>query len=173
MPSKTPGRAWSHSEDPNTDPTFPYANSKDLHYHISVGAVVRNDKGEVLVLCRPDGTCVLTTETMRPRETPLETLARGIIEELGATARVTRFLGATEMPFRWGGDGDHYEKTILWHEMLLESIDESLRAAGDDETGAEAVWLSVKQAEAVFTEQGRTLNDWDFSAVIERLENPS
>jgi len=77
------------------------------------------------------------------------------------------------MPFRWGGDGDHYEKTILWHEMLLESIDESLRAAGDDETGAEAVWLSVKQAEAVFTEQGRTLNDWDFSAVIERLENPS
>jgi ADP-ribose pyrophosphatase YjhB (NUDIX family) len=69
---------------------------------------VLNRAREVLVLCRPTGVHLLPTETTEPGETLLQTLARGLAEEAGATASLVRYLGATEMPFSW--DGHPYER---------------------------------------------------------------
>jgi 8-oxo-dGTP pyrophosphatase MutT (NUDIX family) len=130
---------------------LPYPNDEAAHYHLSVGACVLNHAGEVLLLHRPSE----------------QTLARELKEETGASAQLLRYIGATDMPFMW--DGRAYEKTILWHELQLLDADESKRAQDDNESAAAVVWFTLDKAKHIFIEQGRKLNDWDFSPVIARL----
>lgn len=147
-----------------------HANTKAERYHLSVGALIRDHHGRVVVLERPCGTCVLITGTLEPGETLRGALHREIGEEAGVTARPSRFVGATEMPFTWGGERD--EKTILWHEMHLLAQDDALRADEDPEAAARVVWLTPRAARRIFSDQGMTLGDWDYSSAIARLDAP-
>jgi 8-oxo-dGTP pyrophosphatase MutT (NUDIX family) len=146
---------------------LPYPNDEAAHYHLSVGACVLNHAGEVLLLHRPSDVYILPTGTLEEGETLQQTLARELKEETGASAQLLRYIGATDMPFMW--DGRAYEKTILWHELQLLDADESKRAQDDNESAAAVVWFTLDKAKHIFIEQGRKLNDWDFSPVIARL----
>ncbi len=115
----------------------------------------------------PPGACVLPTGTLEPGETILAALHREVLEETGATAQADLFLGGWIMTFAWGGQ--QYHKTVLWHRMRLISLDESARAAGDDEAGAAIEWLDVEAAISIFADRGRRLGDWDYSQPAARL----
>jgi 8-oxo-dGTP pyrophosphatase MutT (NUDIX family) len=98
-------------------PRFPYRNTPDIAHHLSVGAVVVNDRHQVLTLRRQSREIILPTGTLNPRETLLDALHRELLEETGAEAKLVRYLGSTEMPFTW--NGLRYNKTVLWHHMQL------------------------------------------------------
>jgi 8-oxo-dGTP pyrophosphatase MutT (NUDIX family) len=150
---------------------FPYDNSKENPYHLSVGSLLINHRGELLTLQRPDGFIILPTGTLKPKETLEDALHRELMEETGAKGRVKRYLGVTLMPFRWGGrpGSPLYHKAMLWHEIELLSIDDKLRAQNDDESESSVLWLPKDKATERFQRQGRELDDWDFSEAVARL----
>ena len=165
---------------------FPYPNNRKTPYHLSVGAVVRTNADGVLLIRRESGTYILPTETLKEKETLLDALHRGLLEETGVTADVICFLGTTEMPFNWydkpveeitrikkiwryllGSDGFYrnqkdYQKTMLWHEMKVTGIDDSKKAADDVEAEGHIVWVTKEEALAIFKQQGQELGGLGF-----------
>ena len=143
---------------------FPYANTRELPWHLSVGAVARDDERRVLALRRPDGVVVMPTGALEPGETLEQALEREMREEAGVEGSVVRFLGAQNLSFT--RDGRRYDKTILWHEVLVERVDETLRRHDDPEADAGVVWLTEREALETFNRQGEQLGDCNFSEPI-------
>jgi hypothetical protein len=89
-----------------------YFQSNTEHpYHLSVGAVVMNEKGEVLVhhFVRSDlpgywpdlginDFYILMRETIHPGENLEDALHRGLLEEFGATADLVDYIGREDHP---------------------------------------------------------------------------
>jgi 8-oxo-dGTP pyrophosphatase MutT (NUDIX family) len=144
-----------------------HANSRQLPYHVSVGILAVNDRGELLVLRRPDGIHTLITGTIKPGEPLVETVVRELAEEAGGRGELTAFVGSTVMSFTW--DGRRYDKTLLWHQVTVTNLDASLRDPQDAEADALPIWMTADHAIAVFCEQGARHGDWDFSDAVRRL----
>ena len=101
-------------------------------YHISVGAVVRNDKGEICChyfkkFSRPtvgsfEDMYILMRESLEDNETLEQCLKRGLMEEFGIVAEQQSFLGSivSEVPIM--GSKAFMKKTTLYFLCDLVSI---------------------------------------------------
>lgn len=114
--------------------------SKRSPYHLSAGAVLINKKGEVAChyfknLDQYKNIYLLMRETAEEGEHPEEALARGLMEEFGAKAKVTTFLGSTTHTIEGMG-----QKTTLYFLCELISQDINLRSKEDEEKDSKVQW---------------------------------
>jgi len=158
-----------------------FSHSHNGRYHLSVGAVVFNEDGKVLVH-RFDGELpenpfsrtvyTLIRETMEPHETIEFALARGIKEETGSEAELVAFLGSLRCIARDTEDEEKsFEKTTLYFAMKLTDWRPEERLKDDPEAGSNLQWRNPGELVQVMWEQGKDTKstDLDESEVIKHF----
>lgn len=162
-----------------------FQGNKDHPQHLSVGAVLFNDKGEVC--CHHffakdlkgywtneglDDFYLLMRETPEPNETLEAALHRGLREEFGVTAELLEYAGSIKSSFKDNTDPNvGIEKTTLYFTCKL--IDQDLsRREGDIESKTVLEWRTpeflIPLMKAQAKRFGRT--DVDESAILENLK---
>jgi len=156
-----------------------FQGNKEYPHHLSIGAVLRNGKGEIAAhyfkhfrhtsIGEFENFYLLMRETPEPGEAIETTLKRGLQEEFGATGNIVEYLGPIVANFPKGNT--LIEKTTLYFLCDLISIDESLRAKDDPESVSEIRFLPPHVLIAAMKEQGLRINreDLDESAILERF----
>lgn len=152
----------------------------DNPYHLSVGAVLVNDKGEICChyfksfIHKDLGSFtdfyILMRETMEVGEKIEDSLKRGLQEEFGAKGEIKSFLGSTISNIIFADRGS-IEKTTLYFLCDLVSIDESLRAKDDPEAKSEIRWVKKEELIKIMREQGKRFDrqGLDESVIIKRI----
>lgn len=148
-------------------------------YHVSVGALVINDKGEVgchyfKKFSHPEmGTFedmyLLMRETIHPNETIEDCLKRGLMEEFGATANLQSYIGSIISHYK-KRDLD-VQKTTLYFLCKLTSLDDAKRSLNDaEEKQTTVMWIKPDILLEKMIEQGKRLKreDADESVILER-----
>lgn len=112
---------------------------------------------------------LLMRESLHLREPLEEAVARGLMEEYGATGTIVDFLGTIVSHFP--SSDDHQtpiEKTVLYFLVDFISIDETLREAGAVESRSTLMWLSPEDLlEKNLTQASRySRTDIDDSKII-------
>lgn len=158
----------------NTQSTPFFQASQKNPYHLSVGAVLFNQQGEVAchhfkeILGHKD-IYILMRESMEDNETPLTTLHRGLKEEFGATAKPIAFLGALSgfLPDRVLS----FDKTTLYVACQLINWNSGERNSEDPECSSTIEWLEPNSLIKIMREQGIRFKhrvDADESEMIKR-----
>ncbi len=162
--------------------TTTYFQGNHLHpQHVSVGAILFNEKGEVC--ChhffakdlsgywaeeKLDDFYLLMRETVEPKESLEHALRRGLSEEFGATGKIIDYVGSIKSVFKH--KGVDIEKTTLYFlcELVLQDLS---KRHGDIESKSKVEWQKpdfliplMKGQAARF---GRT--DVDESNILERV----
>lgn len=103
-----------------------FRSTKQRPFHLSVGAVVFNQKGEFLSRHfstfhdRPANIYLFPTETIEKYESIEIAVHRGLMEEVGVTANIEGLIG-TSVGFAVSGD-KVFEKTVIYFLMRLEEV---------------------------------------------------
>lgn len=121
----------------------------ELPVHLSVGAVLVNDKGQVC--CHYfdrfwDGIediYLLMRETVEPGETLEQAVHRGLMEEWGVTAEIKNYIGSIKSDFP-AANGERVQKTTLYFLCQLKSQEIEKRQADDFESVSKVEWLDPK-----------------------------
>ncbi|MBP6868921.1 MAG: NUDIX domain-containing protein [Candidatus Pacebacteria bacterium] len=149
-------------------------------FHISVGAVVVNSEGNIMVhtlsadsvpkdiadvLGGLDTAYILMRESVEDNESLEEAVLRGIQEEFGVEGTIRRYLGSTQsvLPARYGD----FEKTTLYFEVTFSSQAE--RVVHDWESTTLLEWHDPEFLITKMKEQGQATSrgDLDESKIIE------
>lgn len=148
--------------------------SKEQPYHLSVGAVLFNEEGQIAChhfeeILGQKNVYILMRESMEDDETPLMTLHRGLKEEFGATAEAIAFLGSLSgylpdkrLPF---------DKTTLYIACRLIDWNPENRDPDDPEASSTITWMEPDILIAIMQQQGIRFNhrvDADESEMIKR-----
>lgn len=147
-------------------------------YHLSVGAVVRNARGDVLCHYfqsleidgqKIDKLHLLIRETLEPGETIEAALTRGLMEEVGVIAKPVRFLGSIQSVFPI--ENTPVEKTTLYFECELIEFNKSLRSLDDPESASELVFLAIDDLIGKMETQGKQFKrtDLDEAVILKRI----
>jgi hypothetical protein len=157
-----------------------FQRNKKSPYHISIGVVLMNKKKEIctMYLKEYSNTAIktikdfhsLVRETLEPNETIEQCINRGLMEELGATAKINSFLGS--MVAITPQEDYMFQKTTLYFLCDLISIDTSKRSKEDKEIGAEICWTPLGELILKMKGQGKRLNrdDLDEGVILERIK---
>jgi hypothetical protein len=151
-----------------------FAGTSEHPYHLSVGAVLLNDQGEVAVhrfrhFHDLDDYYMLMRETIEPNESIEQTLARGLMEEFGATATLKYFLGSSTGVFL-SSTGVTIHKTTLYFALHMLTFDEARRKPDDREKDAINEWHPIPFLIEKITDQAAKLNKSDSEAdILKRL----
>ncbi len=147
--------------------------SKQQPYHLSIGAVLFNEKGQVAchhfkeVLGQKD-IYILMRESMENDETILITLERGLKEEFGATAKPVAFLGCLSgfLP----DSKLSFDKTTLYVACQLIGWNPAERDPNDPEATSIIEWLDPNELISIMQKQGNKFKrvDADESEMIKR-----
>ncbi|MEK7657613.1 MAG: NUDIX domain-containing protein [Patescibacteria group bacterium] len=151
-------------------------------YHLSVGAIVVNRKGEIYCHHFPKGNTnpefvLLMRKTLKPYESLEGALARGLKEEFGMKARVIAYLGSLESSFRnW--EGAMLQKATLYFLCTPIAQDPKWIISAETRTGhfGKGSTLEWKLARWLITQmkkQGRRMKrtDFDESEIVKRFLN--
>lgn len=158
-----------------------FQGNKNHPYHFSVGAVLVNDKGEVLAHHFRaeklkgywtneglDDFYLLMRETLEPGEDVLSAVGRGLQEEFGATGEVADYLGSIQSHFMH--EGVMVEKTTIYFLVKFIKQDLNLRS-GDIESQTDLEWhkpeFLIPKMKSQAERYGRT--DVDESTILERV----
>ncbi len=143
-----------------------YSYSRRNPYHVSVGAVLFNNRGEVCVhryLSTDfpndvkhlsgglDEVYILMRETLHDGESMSEAVLRGIEEEFGAKGVVEKYLGALISNV---DDGDDliFEKTTLYHSVRLQRVGLK-RDETEIENRSKLLWLAPSDLLSIMEKQ--------------------
>lgn len=152
--------------------------------HISVGAIVLNDKKEICChhfdstkfdfkgYLKDQGLedfYILMRETMEPNETLESALHRGLMEEFGIEAELIDYTGSIQNHFE--SKGVEIEKTTLYFVCKLKNQDLSKRSSGDVEFESQIEWHTADFLIPKMKEQAIKYNrtDIDESKILERI----
>lgn len=157
-----------------------FIGTKRSPYHLSVGAIVVNRKGEIRCHHFPKGNAnpefvLLMRETLKPHESLEKALARGLKEEFGMKARVVAYLGSFESSFRnW--EGAMLQKTTLYFLCVpiaqnLKWITSVEKRTGHFEKGSTLEWKLARWLIAQMKKQGKHMKrtDFDESEIVKRF----
>lgn len=105
-----------------------YTGQAKNPYHLSIGAVVLNDKKEIACHHLSDineskSLYILMRETVKPNELLEQAVARGLMEEFGMKAEIKDYLGSLESFFtNW--EKAKIQKTTLYFLCDFRSLEE-------------------------------------------------
>lgn len=163
--------AWISASGLSAHPFF--QASAEQPYHLSVGAVLFDDQGRVACHHFKEifgfvDIYILMRESVEDGENLLETLARGLQEEFGATATPVAFLGSLVgfLPsFKLS-----FDKTTLYIACQLREWDVAKRNLDDPEASSIIEWHEPKELMELMREQGKRIPrvDADESLMIQR-----
>ncbi|HSX14831.1 MAG TPA: NUDIX hydrolase [Candidatus Saccharimonadales bacterium] len=155
-----------------------YRHSAENHHHLSVGAIIVNDKGQVLCHHHLEtkhfgpvfhDLYLLMRETVEPNEALEAAVQRGCLEEMGAEVNIAEYLGPIVAKF--SENGREIEKTTLYFRCQLIKLDAGLRDSNDPESSSVLEWhdtdFLIKKSADQARELGRA--DIDESAILQRL----
>ena len=151
--------------------------------HISVGAVIVNEKNEVCchhfhandlkgywVEEKLDDFYLLMRETINPNDSLEQTLYRGMLEEFGIIGEMIDYIGSIQSHFKH--KGVEVEKTTIYFLCRLTEQDLSKRDTSDIEGETEVEWQTIDFLIPIMKSQakkyGRT--DVDESSVLEKIK---
>lgn len=150
--------------------------SPESPYHLSVGAVLVNDKGELACHYFTDApivggrVCILMRETVEEKESLEQALARGLMEEFGATGKISAYLGSKVTHFE--SRGVEVQKTTIYFKVQLDSFDEKLRLKDDPESSSQILWLKpaevIEKMQEIYQERG--VDDINESDILLKLK---
>lgn len=158
----------------------PYIATSEDPYHISIGGIVPNSKGEILThyfeshYFENNGMAldfyILMRESLENGETLEECLTRGFMEEFGATVQIKSYIGSIISNFYRAGDV-LVQKTTLYFLCDLVELNPDLREKGEVEADSETRWVNKKDLIEKMSEQGKRTerNDLDESEVLKRI----
>jgi len=144
-------------------------------YHLSIGAVVFNDKSEILThyfkrssLHDLDDIYILMRETLLPNETLEEAVKRGLKEEFGVIAKMESFIGSLVSHFP--GAKEEVEKTTGYFLCQYVTDITGGRAVIDEESTSELQWLQPEELANKMRKQGERTgrSDLDESKIVLR-----
>lgn len=152
-----------------------FQGTSDTPHHISIGAVLINEEGEVA--CHyfdknlsdkyPLGLYSLMHESIEPHESLEGALARGLKEEFSATAELIRYVGSLVVYYEH--KGVPIEKTVLYFLCKLIDISE-VRDMSDLEAKSEIRWVDIDDLIPIMKEQGKIDNAVDESKIFEETK---
>lgn len=131
-------------------------------YHCSVGAVVLNKQGQVLLIKKSDGILTLLRETLYSNESLTDCIKRGLKEEAGIEVIVSKFIGSLINYFD-RVNGTRIEKTTLYFVARLQK-DNFTKDPENDEILDQVLWISIDQAIDLLSKQ-----DNEESMILSRL----
>ena len=157
-----------------------YQARRDNPFHISVGAVVVNGEGKILVHKREKHAAplpfqsefldrneiyILARETVEDDESLEQAVLRGVAEEFGVAGRVEKYLGARSLVITTGNPAWEWEKTTLYFQVT--PIGEAERVI-DDESFSVLEWHDPDfLIERMRGQGGKDRSDLDESKIIE------
>lgn len=154
-----------------------YQHTVENPFHISVGAVLVNERGEICVHTFPvselpediqsaltvDRLHILMRESVEEGETLSEAVLRGLQEEFGATGTVTRYLGS--LRGQASSPKGVFQKTTLYFLVELGAMGERPL---DEESSSELQWIeSSLLIEKMRAQKSNQRDDMDESEIIE------
>lgn len=159
-----------------------YQHTFPQPFHLSVGAVLFNEKKEVCVhhfhtekipetlqflAGGLDEFYLLMRESVEGDESLQQAVHRGLLEEFGAVGSIDRYLGALTCDVR--SNERIFEKTTLYHAVELQELRE--RALVDEESETDMEWHSPRDVLSLFRSQGSRTErkELDESLIIERF----
>lgn len=166
-----------------------YQATKNLPYHLSVGCVLYNNEKKIachhfdshvlqvlLDNCVPEkvqqsGLYVLMRETVENKETLIETVHRGLLEEFGAIAEIKGLLGSKEYYWTSKKGGHVMNKTTVYFLAECLSIDFKKRLAHDIESESVIEWHYPRELIQLMDVQSTAFvqrNDFDERSIVER-----
>lgn len=150
--------------------------SKENPYHISIGAVVVNDKNEIC--CHHfdkisiggflfEDIHILMRETIEPNESIEQCLERGLKEEFGMKAELISYLGSITSLLDLK-DLAKVEKTTLYFLCKPISFDFNKRKVDDPESSSNIKWIKINDLILLMKKQSEKYNreDADESKVL-------
>lgn len=157
-----------------------FGATKENPYHISIGGLVINEEGKILVhhfradklpeklrrLVTGD-LYILMRETIEPNETIEQTLARGLMEEFGAKGELVKYLGSLKGKFPVGDK--IAEKTTLYFLVKYLQHDESKRQEGSLESESILEWIEPKDLILLMDKQQSRDSSLNESEIIQRF----
>jgi hypothetical protein len=147
--------------------------SKEQPYHLSVGAVLFDQKGRIAChhfkeIFEHKDVYILMRESIEDDETIYRTLERGLKEEFGASAKPIAFVGSLSghLPY----PNLPFEKTTLYIACQSIAWDPAQRDPNDPEASSTIEWLAPDQLIRIMQKQGEHFKrvDADESEIIKR-----
>lgn len=119
--------------------------SQQHPYHLSVGAVLINEYGEVAChhfkkIGELQDVFTLMRETVENDETLVQAVERGLEEEFGATGEVKAYIGSKVTTFKMKS-GVSVQKTTVYFVVKLKSIGTIPRKPGSAESKSHILWM--------------------------------
>lgn len=161
-----------------------YKGNEEHPWHLSVGAVVINDKKEIACHYFKEvnlktydykdkaynDVYILMRETLELGETLEQALSRGLMEEFGIKGTPVSYIGSIKANFP-----DHdklIEKTTLYFLVDLIYFDPTARSTNDPESDSEIQWLPIDALIVKLRESSKKTNreDADESLILERIQ---
>lgn len=148
--------------------------------HLSVGAVLLNDKQEVCTLhfttislpqyAHLTDFYILMRETIELGETLEQALARGLKEEFGAEGAIEAYLGSRKTVFEKNGSA--VEKTTLFFLVQCTTFDPKRSQRDDVESEAKIVWVPLSDLKIKQRDQYQRTHEEDINELemVERTE---
>ena len=155
----------------------PFKATQEWPYHLSVGAVVLNERNEILVHyfdvfgydeAKVTDFHILIRETVEPGESIGAALDRGLSEETGARAELVHYIGQLES--RVKAPGFEWTKTTAYFVMRLTNWAPERRLTDDPEAGSELRWIAPAKLLDLMRRQHERIGntDLDEAPIIER-----
>lgn len=158
-----------------------YKGTTKNPFHLSVGAVLMNDKNEVCChyfkefklktdLVALENFYILMRETLEPGESLEDALSRGLFEEFGATGNTVSYIGSIKSQF--DRINTPIEKTTLYFLVNLIDFDFTKRKADDEEKMSIPQWQPIDFLISKMKEQGQRCSrtDLDESSILEQIK---
>lgn len=144
-----------------------FAWTENNRHHLSVGAVILNSEGKILVhkLARIGDKYFLPKKTHKSNSTLEDTLSR-VEAETGYKVKPIRYLGSRQSTFP-DNLGNQVNKTTLY--ILTEIIEQTQRDSEDRDSDSELLWMDKAELINIMKDQGKSENDLDESSILELL----